>query len=61
MVYYFYFLLDSYKSYNIAPGIHSTSLFCTILNDQVKVPRKWFIDINVSSNQSTTIKKAILF
>lgn len=63
MVYYFYFQLDSCNSDNIGPGLQSTSLFYTVLNDQVKVPLKWFIDIDISDNHSTTttIKKAISF
>lgn len=62
MVYYFYFQLDSCNNdNNIAPGLQSTSLFYTVLNDRVKVPLKWFIDIDISDNHSTTIKKAISF
>lgn len=64
MVYYFYFQLDSCNSDNIAPGLQSTSLFYTVLNDRIKVPLKWFIDIDISDNHSTTtttIKKAISF
>jgi len=37
-------------------------LFYTVLNHQaVKVPLKWFIDIDISDDQTTAIKKAISF
>jgi len=59
MVYYFYFQLDSCINDNIAPGLQSKSLFYTVLNDRVKVPLKWLIDIDISDNHN--IKKAISF